>query len=134
MTFPVEIRIDETPVSLQARAESKANWKDRVRRAVDQTLDLSGWATESPVAVTIFYFPDGPMIGDVDNIVKLILDGMKPRVYVDDAQVYRVVAQKFEPDEPSEFTNPTESLAAAIDADRPMVYIRIDSRSTQELQ
>lgn len=74
------------------------------------------------------------MIGDVDNIVKLILDGMKPRVYVDDAQVYRVVAQKFEPDEPSEFTNPTESLAAAIDADRPMVYIRIDSRSTQELQ
>ena len=62
-------------------------------RAVD---DL-GFIDERPVAETIYYFPDTPMRGDVDNIVKPILDGMKSAVYPDDKVVERVLVQKFEP-------------------------------------
>jgi endodeoxyribonuclease RusA/REase_AHJR-like protein len=37
------------------------------------------------------------MPGDVDNIVKPILDVLGRHIYVDDAQVERVVVEKFEP-------------------------------------
>jgi len=50
------------------------------------------------------------MTGDVDNIVKPILDAMTKFIYVDDQQVERVVVQKFEPDNIFTFSNPSETL------------------------
>ena len=44
--------------------------------------------------MTLFYFPEERMQGDVDNVVKLVLDALSRHIYVDDAQVERIVVQK----------------------------------------
>jgi Holliday junction resolvase RusA-like endonuclease len=119
-------------LSLQASSASKDAWKEQIRGVVDETIDPAGWATESPISVTIFYFPDGPMNGDIDNIVKPILDALSPRVYVDDSQVQRVWVQKFESERAFQIGNPTAKLAEAIDTERPVVYIRIDNETSSD--
>jgi len=130
--FPIEFKIEAVPLSLQASSSSREAWKAQIRAVVDETIDPAGWATDSPVSVTIFYFPDGPMTGDIDNIVKPILDALAPRVYVDDSQVQRVWIQKFESERAFQIENPTVKLAEAIDTERPVVYIRIDNEISSD--
>jgi crossover junction endodeoxyribonuclease RusA len=112
-SFPIEFFIvDQIPVSLQGSPESKARWKSSVEFSARMVINLDSWATLEPVAVTIFYFPDGPMVGDLDNIVKVILDAMRPFIYVQDSQVERLLVQKFEPDRPPFVAdNPSTTLA-----------------------
>jgi crossover junction endodeoxyribonuclease RusA len=131
-TFPLELLLEAVPLSLKASSTSRDAWKEQIRMAVNKILDPSGWATESPVSVTIFYFPDGPMNGDIDNIVKPILDALMPRIYVNDAQVERVWVQKFESERSFRIDNPTVKLAAAIDAEPPIVYIRVDNEISSD--
>lgn len=128
--FPVELLLEAVPVSQQAKGSSKEAWKLEVRQAVERVLDPAGWASSRPVSVTIFYFPDGLMQGDVDNIVKPILDALAPRIYLDDAQVQRVVVQKFESERSFQFENPSTALAEALDTERPVIYIRVDSEDS----
>jgi crossover junction endodeoxyribonuclease RusA len=130
--FPFEFQIEAVPLSLAASAKSREAWKDEIREVVDETVDPSGWATESPVSVTIFYFPGGPMNGDIDNIVKPILDALMPRIYLDDSQVKRVLVQKFESERSFQFENPTTKLAFAIDTEPPVVFIRIDNETSSD--
>lgn len=127
LQFPVELLIAAVPLSLQASPTSREAWKELTRTVVNETINPGGWATESPVSVTILYFPDGPMTGDIDNIVKPILDALMPRIYVDDSQVQRVWVQKFERERSFQIEDPTAKLAGAIDTEPPVVYIRIDN-------
>lgn len=130
LKFPIEFKIEATPLSLQASPASKGKWKHQVKEAARDAAGHSTWATSSPVFVTIFYFPFGPMQGDVDNIVKLILDGMIGPIYESDRQVHRVIVQKFEPETFVPFENPTSKLDDAVASEPPVVYIRIDNDST----
>src|ERR1700683_5139477 len=131
LKFPIEFKIEAVPLSLQAKGPSQQRWKQQVWEAAKRAVGGATWATTSPVYVTIFYFPDGPMQGDVDNIVKNILDGMNTCVYLDDRQVQRVIVQKFESDGGVfSFSNPTPKLDDASDTEPPIVYIRIDSDSS----
>ena len=66
------------------------------------------------------------MDADVDNLVKLILDGMKGFAYLDDSVVERVIVQKFEPDGGWEFLVGSDRLALALDMEPPVVYIRVE--------
>ena len=66
------------------------------------------------------------MEGDVDNIVKLILDGMKTVIYPDDDLVERVTVQKFEPGITWTFRSLTLKLEEAMESKPPVIYIRID--------
>lgn len=66
------------------------------------------------------------MEGDVDNIVKPIMDAMIGTAYPDDSLVERVLVQKFGPDTDWSIEEPSEILAAALDTDAPVVYIRVD--------
>ena len=86
------------------------------------------------MAATLFYFPDGAMQGDVDNIVKLTLDALIRLVYFDDVQVERVVVQKFEPGRLFAFTRPSVTLAAVIEAKRPALYIRLSDQPHEDLE
>ena len=102
IAFPVEFVVQGTPVSLQAkRAESRTAWKDRVKRASYSSLPENHFLTDIPVLVTLFYFPAAAMEGDIDNIVKPVLDALCRHIYVDDNQVERVWVQKFEPERDS---------------------------------
>ena len=66
------------------------------------------------------------MEGDIDNIVKPILDALIGVAYLNDRVVERVLAQKFEPEIDWFFERPTEPLLAALDIEAPVVYIRLD--------
>ena len=81
---------------------------------------------DRPLAATIFYFPPTEMRGDVDNIVKLIVDGMDTIVYPSDQRIERVVVQKFEPGVEVVFRSLTPTLQQALETDPPVIYIRID--------
>jgi Endodeoxyribonuclease RusA len=95
--------------------------RDRVR-----ATDELGFLDRRPLSVTIYYFPSAQMQGDVDNIVKLIMDAMIHVAYMDDQDVERVVVQKFEPEVDWDFADPSDQLAAALDTPPPVVYIRVD--------
>jgi hypothetical protein len=132
--FPVEFLVQGTPVSLQAkRAESRAQWKERVRIASRPVLPEGHWATTGRVSVTLFYFPEAAMQGDIDNIVKPILDALAQHIYIDDAQVERLVVQKFEPGNIFLFSAPTVILSAALRSRKPLLYVRLSIDPFEEL-
>jgi crossover junction endodeoxyribonuclease RusA len=66
------------------------------------------------------------MDGDVDNIVKLIVDGMVTIVYPNDQLLERITVQKFEPGILSVFRSLTPTLERATETEPPVLYIRID--------
>lgn len=77
------------------------------------------------MAVKIFYFPQETMQGDLDNIIKPILDALMPLVYVDDRQVERIHAQKFELGMSFRFRDPSAKLLSAMLGPKPNLYIEI---------
>jgi len=127
--YPLEFFIDATPLSLQAMAASKARWRETVRHAararIDE-MDEPGFVKEGPFSLTIYYFPSAPMVGDIDNIVKPIMDALTHLAYNDDRSIERVLVQKLEPGIDWEFAQPSAQLASALLIAPPVVYIRID--------
>jgi crossover junction endodeoxyribonuclease RusA len=130
LPFPIEFLINDTPRSHQSKnSDGKERWKLKVGQIAKEHIDtLREWVflDERPLAATIFYFPPDKMDGDVDNIVKLILDGMKKVIYLEDSFIERVTVQKFEPDITWTFRSLTAKLEEAVDGDPPVIYIRID--------
>ena len=134
LLFPIEFLVPGTSVSAQAKqARSRDDWKQRVRNASSDALPDDHWATEGRIAATLFFFPDQPMQGDVDNIVKLVLDALVRHIYLDDRQVERVVVQKFEPGRVFPFASPSARLKEALSGNRPMLYVRLSDDPFEEL-
>lgn len=135
IAFPIEFLVSGTPVSLSSQnPKAREQWKDRVKNASSRALPDPHFASIERLAVTIYYFPAEPMQGDVDNIVKLILDGMCRHVFVDDRQVERVVVQKFEPGRIFSFAKPTPLMIEAINGPKPILYIRVSTDPFEELR
>lgn len=132
--FPLEFIVPGTPVSLQAkRASSKDDWKALVRREAQAVLPDGHWLTEGPIAVTLFYFPAEPMTGDLDNIIKLVLDALARHVYHDDRQVERILVQKFEPENMFRFGLPSPTLRAAVNGKKPLLFVHVSNDPFEEL-
>lgn len=127
--FPLEFFVAGTARSLAASGKSRNDWKDAIRRSaqtrISETYDL-GFIDDRVLAVTILYFLSEPMKGDIDNIIKPILDAMIGLVYLNDRVIERVLVQKFEPQVDRLFNNVSAKLAGALDAGPPVVYIRVD--------
>jgi crossover junction endodeoxyribonuclease RusA len=133
--FPIEFLVEGTAVSLQAqRAATKIEWKERVKAASNTAIPQPHFVSRDRIAITIYNLPDEPMQGDVDNIVKLILDALCRHIYIDDKQVERVVVQKFEPGNVFQFTQPSEIFLKALEATKPIVYIRITNDPFEDLK
>ena len=127
--FPLEFFIERNPVSSQGSSRSKELWMAIVGNAAKARIrDVVDWVflDDRPMAVTILYFCDSRMDGDVDNIVKPILDGMKAVVYLDDRVVERVWAQRFEPGNERGFMDVSQKLADALVTAPPVIYVRVD--------
>jgi crossover junction endodeoxyribonuclease RusA len=132
--FPFEFLVAGTPVSLQSKnSASREGWKARVRAASMAGLPEAHWATSERIAVTMFYFTATPMTGDLDNIVKLVLDALVQHIYLDDAQVDRIVVQKFEPHSIFAFSAPSPTLQRAIVDVKPLLYLRLSTDPFEEL-
>ena len=136
ISFPIEFIVEGTPVSFQAkRPEARAEWKERVRSASRQAIsETQFFASSDNIAVTMYYLPEEAMQGDVDNIIKPILDARSEYVYLDVYQVERVVAQKFEPGNVFNFSHPTGVFAKALSMQKPLLYIRISNDPFEELK
>jgi len=136
--YPFEVIVQGTPISLQGSRDSKERWKATVKTAGQDrahATDEIGFLYPTPVALTIFYLPAAPMAGDVDNIVKPIMDALINVAYPDDRLVERIIIQKFEPGFDWEFVDPSDQLAAALEAAPPVVYIKVvDDLSWRQAQ
>ena len=130
LPFPFEFMIQDTPRSLQTKNnKAREAWEKKVGElagAHANELQEAYQIDSRPLAATIFYFPVAPMDGDVDNIIKPILDGMDKVIYPTDRLIERVVVQKFEPGVQWIFKSLTPILEAALEMERPSVYIRLD--------
>lgn len=127
--FPLEFIVAETPRSIQAKPTSVQRWKalvsDAARSRIAEVVELP-WLDERPLSMSVYYFPPAPMDGDIDNIIKPIMDALVGVVYLDDRAVERVVAQKFEPGLDWSFQQPSDMLSAALNVGGTVVYIRVD--------
>lgn len=130
LPFPIEFLIRDTPRSHQSpNTKGKESWKRKVGEAANahvKTLRDFFYIDDRPLAATIFYFPPSEMQGDVDNIVKLIVDGMVTVIYPDDRLLERIIVQKFEPGIAAIFHSLTPTLEQATETEPPVIYIRID--------
>ena len=133
--FPIEFLIGGTPVSSQAkRAESRDQWKRRVKAASQSAIPKPHFVSTERMSVTIFYLPAEPMEGDIDNIAKPILDALCRHIYLDDGQVERLVVQKFEPGNLFSFSQPTTTLARALEVSKPILYVRVSNDPAEDLE
>ena len=125
--FPVEFAIEGMPVSLQAKNPvNRDRWKRRVSDAARRARGEERWFYDAAVSATILIFPAADMQGDIDNVVKPILDALCGVVYGDDRQVDRILVRKFEPGRVRAFLAPSATLAEALEIQPPVVYIRLD--------
>ena len=125
ISFPLRFSVEGTPVSLQASSQSRSRWQSKILEALSEVLPREKWATDVPVSLTIYDFPSEPPQGDVDNIIKPIQDALIPRVYLDDSQVVRVVAQRFLVPDYTEVDSLPPLVADALVNDPPFVYIQV---------
>lgn len=133
--FPFEFIVLGTPVSSQRdNPRARQEWKDLVRESSAAKLPDMHFATDQRLAITLYYYPEERMVGDVDNIIKLTLDAMCRHIYRDDDQVERVVVQKFERHRVFVFTNPSETLAACMLGPKPALYVRLSNDPHEELR
>lgn len=134
LPFPLEFVVEGTAVSFQAkRPATLQEWKARIIASSRPILPEGHFASRSPVAVTLFYFPAVPMSGDIDNIVKPVLDALCRHIYMDDHQVHRVLAQKFEPGNVFGFSSPSGALAEALGKPKPILYVRVSADPFEDL-
>lgn len=131
--FPIEFTVSGTALSLGSSAPSRAAWKEKIKAASMSTLPEGHWLTDAPIAITLYYFLAESMVGDVDNILKSILDSLAQHIYFDDRQVERIVVQRFEPGRYFPFSDPSDVLAGAIVASKPRLYIRISTDPFEDL-
>lgn len=135
IVFPIEFLVTGTPVSVQTkRTAARDEWKARVRTASAGAIPSPHFAFDGKVSVTLYYLPEEPMQGDIDNIIKPILDALSLHIYLDDQQVERIVAQKFEPGSEYVFSRPSATLEEAWRGERPVLYVRISDDPSEELR
>lgn len=91
------------------------------------------FASTDPISVTMYYYPEEKMVGDIDNVIKLTLDAMSNLVYLDDDQVERVLIQKFERGRVFSFRSPSETLTTCMLGPKPALYIRVSNDPHEEL-
>ena len=125
LDLPLEFLVLGVPLSAGASADSRELWKARVAGAAKLALPADYFCTTATVAVTIYYFSPEASVGDIDNIVKPILDALNGVVYVDDSQVDRVLVQRFPSSRPISIENPSPTLIDAIEQTPPIVFVRI---------
>ena len=134
ISFPIEFLVHGTPISSQAkRAASRDEWKGRVKAASNSAIPDEHFASDGRIAVTLFYLPAEPMQGDIDNIVKPILDALSQHIYIDDTQVERLVVQKFEPRNIFSFRRPSATFLRALNGAKPVLYIRVSNNPFEDL-
>jgi crossover junction endodeoxyribonuclease RusA len=132
--FPLEFVVLGVPASLQGRPRGREAWKEKVTAACVSVLPQNAFLSDVPVAVSIFHFPDGEMEGDIDNIIKPILDALTKVVYHDDKVIERIVCQRFEETSGMSWGKQSPILTSAISGLKPTTYVIITDQIHGEVR
>lgn len=124
--FPIEFHLQGLPVSPQGSRRGLDRWKKAVADAARNARGPERWCTDEPIGVTVLFLLSGEMPSDLDNPLKPILDAMIGVLYLDDRQIMRILARKFEPDRPIRVGVMTSALEVALAAEKPIMYVRVE--------
>ncbi len=100
MTAFLEMVVPGRPVP-KARPRVGANGNVYTPRETAEAEGAVGWAAKvkvrgrkatGPLAVTAIFYVTGRRKGDIDNLLKTVLDGLNKIAYADDSQVVRAEA------------------------------------------
>lgn len=88
----LEVIVDGTPRSLQAKSQGKELWKTKVRTCAEQQISSDSRLDFTDVTVWIVHycFNWKSTSGDLDNIAKPILDGISTVAFFDDNQIQQL--------------------------------------------
>ncbi|MEP6495913.1 MAG: RusA family crossover junction endodeoxyribonuclease [bacterium] len=126
----VEFTVPGPPVSFQAhRGSRREAYREKVSAAAANAWTQDQPVIASPVAVTLTHFFEGAP-ADLDNIAKLILDGLKGTILADDNQMSDIVLQRRPLTGPYVITASTPALASALGAGREFVHIAVATPPT----
>lgn len=95
-TFPYLDRTTRKPKAVTVpTAEAKAFKQEAAWRAKE-----AGYRSPlvGPVELRIYLVPKNRVCMDLDNALKVTIDALKGVVYADDAQVYKIVAERLDAD------------------------------------
>lgn len=118
--YPTPKRREPSPVKLVLPWPVSANrywmsfWATKLRRVItaptkeaEAYKEECGWRAKEagvrapfsgPVTLNVLLIPENKICMDLDNALKVSIDALKGVVYEDDRQVYRIVAERCEPD------------------------------------
>jgi crossover junction endodeoxyribonuclease RusA len=95
VTFPYIDRETKKPKAVTVpSAEAKAFKQEVAWRA----RAAGGKPASGPVELRIALIPRNKVCMDLDNALKVTIDALKGIVYADDAQVFKIVAERRDPD------------------------------------
>lgn len=131
--LPFAIRIDQSPVSQQARSKKlRGEWMETVRRNAAQYWPAQEMPSTGRLMVTIVHFYEGIEL-DLDNLPKPILDGIKGLVYEDDRQITDLVCRKRDLKENLPLPELPNLLLEGINRGYPFVYILVAAAPSPEV-
>lgn len=82
-----------------------------------------------PLRFTLIWFASDETSGDLDNVIKPILDAAIHVIMLDDRQVHSINAEIYPPSRPETFRAVSAGLVEALERARPCVYIRFEERA-----
>lgn len=126
--FPIEIVVEGNPRSSQARAAGLSAWKSQLGGVLRGALSEPVFLSAQPLRFTFYWFADAEAPGDLDNMLKPVLDAAVGVVMLDDQQVQSISAEFYPPSRPIDFTDPSPRLVDALERARPFIYIRFEER------
>jgi len=125
--LPFEFTIEGPPVSQQTRRRDRLPpWRAAIRDAAEKRWMSGDAPVEQGVSVEITHFFVGAP-GDVDNIIKPILDALVGLVFVNDSQVTDVVSRRRNLAGPYTIELPSTVLTDALANGREFLHIRVVS-------
>lgn len=135
-----ELAVSGTPVSLQAKNRTSIDrWKQRVREAAYAAIpegDALSVFFHRSLRVWIIYFHIGEMQGDIDNIVKPILDACNGPVWTDDSQIAHLTVRRIQRDQalPITLDDAPAPIVDALDSLAPeaeIVFVRAEPYTSE---
>ena len=123
--LPFEFVVDGPPVSQQTRRRARLPpWRADVLAAATIRWPSGDAPAEEPVSVEITHFYEGAP-GDVDNIIKPILDAIKGLVLADDSLVTDVVCRRRPLAGPFMADPVSPVLADGLAGNREFLHVRV---------
>lgn len=123
--LPFEFVVDGPPVSQQTRRRARLPaWRAAVLEAAALRWPHGAVPIEVAVCVEITHFYEGAA-GDVDNIIKPILDAIKGLVFADDSLVTDVVCRRRPLAGPFLVDPVSPVLAEGLAANQEFLHVRV---------